>query len=386
MTRRVEKVVETPVADSFRVQQVGGMFDVSIEEKSRLTFAAEVPDDDDWQIGVIVGPSGSGKSTIAAKAFGEMLYHGRRWPRDKAVVDAFPAGLSIKEITAGLTAVGFSSPPAWVRPYRVLSNGEQFRVDLAMALLSRGGCVAFDEFTSVVDRTVAKIGSAAVAKAVRKGRVRAEKFIAVTCHYDVLEWLEPDWILDMATAKLTRRRLRRGGERKGWPRRPEIRLEVRRCKSDLWGLFARHHYLDAGLHRSAQCYVATWNEDPVCFVAVLPCVGMVGRRRISRIVTLPDYQGVGIGGATLAAVAEIWTEAGARVSITTSHPAMIRSLENRATWRTMYIAKQGGAGHVGGYAGIVRTSCGRSVVGFEYVGTENKRLARGGGATRQARS
>ena len=40
-----------------------------------------------------------------------------------------------------------------------------------------------------------------MAKAVRKGRVRAEKFIAVTCHYDVLEWLEPDWILDMATAK-----------------------------------------------------------------------------------------------------------------------------------------------------------------------------------------
>lgn len=40
----------------------------------------------------------------------------------------------IKEITGLFTAVGFSSPPSWARPYRVLSNGEQFRCDLAPAL------------------------------------------------------------------------------------------------------------------------------------------------------------------------------------------------------------------------------------------------------------
>jgi hypothetical protein len=58
--------------------------------------------------------------------------------------------------------------------------------------------VAFDEFTSVVDRNVARIGSAAVAKAIRAGQIR-RRFVAVTCHYDVLEWLEPDWMIDMAT-------------------------------------------------------------------------------------------------------------------------------------------------------------------------------------------
>ena len=111
-----------------------------------------------------------------------------------------------------LTAVGFSSPPAWVKPYRVLSQGEQFRCDLARALLTGKRRVVFDEFTSVVDRTVARIGSAAVAKAVRRSGagvspantssaailVARKQFVAVTCHYDVAEWLEPDWVLDMA--------------------------------------------------------------------------------------------------------------------------------------------------------------------------------------------
>ena len=51
----------------------------------------------------------------------------------------------------------------------------------------------FDEFTSVVDRNVAKIGSLAMQKAIRQSDNK-KQFIAVTCHFDVIEWLQPDWI------------------------------------------------------------------------------------------------------------------------------------------------------------------------------------------------
>ncbi len=62
----VDVVVECPIHDSFRVQQVAGMFDVPLTEKSRERFQVELPTrEDEWQIGLIVGPSGSGKSTIA---------------------------------------------------------------------------------------------------------------------------------------------------------------------------------------------------------------------------------------------------------------------------------------------------------------------------------
>ena len=117
-------------------------------------------------------------------------------------IDGFSAG-SIKDITAVLTAVGFSSPPSWIKPYRVLSSGERFRCDLARAILEGGDLVVFDEFTSVVDRTVARIGSAAVAKAVRR---MGRRFVAISCHYDIAAWLEPDWVLDMQS-----RRPRSGG-------------------------------------------------------------------------------------------------------------------------------------------------------------------------------
>lgn len=69
------------------------------------------------------------------------------------------------------------------------------RVDLARALLEKD-FVVFDEFTSVVDRTVAKTACIAINKAVKRTK---KKFVAVSCHYDILEWLCPDWVFDTNT-------------------------------------------------------------------------------------------------------------------------------------------------------------------------------------------
>jgi GNAT superfamily N-acetyltransferase len=373
---QLEAVVECPVYDSFRVQQVAGLFDVPLPETSRERFQVELPPlEEPWTIGAIVGPSGSGKSTVARHAYGENVYVEHEWPADRAVVDCF-GDLPIKRITHMLTAVGFSSPPSWIKPYSVLSGGEKFRCDLARALLLGAGdkppspppgdqsspaespLVVFDEFTSVVDRTVARIGSAAVAKAIRSGRV-ARRFVAVTCHYDILEWLEPDWTLDMAQLRLERRRLRR----------PRIELRLFRCRGRAWHLFKRHHYLSAKLNPAAHCYVAMYEGVPAAFCAVLSLMGRKGRRRISRIVVLPDYQGVGIGARVLDAVARLYRRRGERMNIVTSHPSMIAGLLRSPRWRLV-------ARKPTGYArdrltpAKYRHSCslGRSVVSFEYVG------------------
>lgn len=66
------------------------------------------------------------------------------------------------------------------------------RVELARAMLE-SDFIVFDEFTSVVDRQVAQTASMAINKAVHR---MDKQFIAVTCHYDVLEWLQPDWVFD----------------------------------------------------------------------------------------------------------------------------------------------------------------------------------------------
>jgi hypothetical protein len=123
-----------PVRDSFRVQQVAGMFGLSLGEMASERFEVDVPGaDENWQIGMIVGPSGSGKSTIASRAFGDRVYAGATWPSRRSVVDAFD-DVAIHRMVELFTAVGFSSPPSWLKPYEVLSGGERFRCDLARAL------------------------------------------------------------------------------------------------------------------------------------------------------------------------------------------------------------------------------------------------------------
>ena len=126
----IDVVVSCPIHDSFRVQQVAGMFDVPLAERATERFEVDVPGiDEEWQIGLIVGPSGSGKSTIAGHAFKANVYTNAQWRSDRAVVDCF-GELSVRHVVDLFTAVGFGSPPSWVKPYHVLSNGERFRCDL----------------------------------------------------------------------------------------------------------------------------------------------------------------------------------------------------------------------------------------------------------------
>ncbi len=370
---KLDLTVDCPIYDSFRVQQVAGMFDVPLAAKAIEKFSVELPGlDEPWDVGLIVGPSGSGKSTVAGEFYAQELYRGAEWPDERAVIDCF-GDLPVRQVIELFTAVGFSSPPSWVKPYRVLSCGERFRCDLARSL-SVASCplsvatdegqlttdkplVVFDEFTSVVDRNVARACSAAISKGIRRGNIPC-RFVAVTCHYDVAEWLEADWVLDMATGRLQRRRLRR----------PDIAVDIHRCGLAPWELFARHHYLSGLLAVGARCYLATWNGEPVTFCATLPVITKKNHRRFTRIVTLPDYQGMGIGMRVVAAVASLHRAEGLRINVTSSHPALIRHCKRSDDWRTVNVKKAGasprGTARLAGY----RSSAGRAVVSFEYVG------------------
>jgi ABC-type dipeptide/oligopeptide/nickel transport system ATPase subunit len=184
--------------ETFRVASVIGKFDLQskrIEER----FTGDIDIADDWQIGLIVGKSGTGKTTIAKQLFPDAYVTAFEYEAE-AIVDDMPKAKSIDEITRTFNSVGFSSPPSWLKPYSVLSNGEKMRVDLASAILDEKNFFVFDEFTSVVDRNVAQIGSFAMQKAIRK---TDKKFIAVTCHADVEDWLLPDWTFSTDTMMFT---------------------------------------------------------------------------------------------------------------------------------------------------------------------------------------
>lgn len=369
---RAELVMGVPIERTPRVLQLEGLFDVAPAKRSEVRWTVELPiEARDWNIGLIVGPSGSGKSTIARELFGGALVAGYDWPKDRALVDGFPREMGIKEVTGLLSSVGFSSPPSWLRPFRVLSNGEQFRATIARALAEAPDLTVIDEFTSVVDRTVAQIGSAAVAKAVRR---RGQKLIAVSCHRDIVDWLQPDWIYEPEP----------GGagdfQWRSLQRRPDLGLKAVQVSAAAWSRFRAHHYLDASIHRSARCYVALLGADPIAFYAVVSFAhpqrpGWRGHR----CVVLPDYQGIGIGMALAELVASLFA-CSKPFRATTGNPAMIAHRSRSPAWRMLSPPGAGHRRHVGwwhsGKAKRLTESRDRVTASFEYVGPLRPDLAR----------
>jgi ABC-type ATPase involved in cell division len=357
---RVDVRVGTPIKRTARVVQIEGTFDLPPSKSAEHVRAHELPiEAQPWTIGMIVGPSGSGKSRLL-----DTMYPTRAepaWGRG-ALVDDFPAELPISEVTGVLTAVGLSSPPAWVRSHATLSNGEQFRADLAWRLLAEPGeIVAVDEFTSVVDRNVAHVASAAVARYTRRAERR---LVVAACHYDIIEWLQPDWLYDTGTQTFEWRCLQR---------RPPIDIDiVRATDRSIWSAFAPHHYLTGELAKGAKLFVAEIAGRPAAMTSCLhmPHPKARGIWREHSTVVLPDYQGVGIGNAVVEKVASIFRGAGLRWRATGSHPGIVQHRARSPLWdmdrRPGFVAQGGRRGIMG--AGGWRESSNRRTASFEYVG------------------
>ncbi len=356
--------LSTPVVRSPRVQQVEGIFDLPPAAESQLEWDVTLPlGERPWSIGLIVGPSGSGKSTVARALFGNRFAAQEAlpaWPKDRSILDAFPRDMSIKDVVELLSSVGFSSPPAWRRPYHALSTGEQFRVALARLLAHAPELAVVDEFTSVVDRTVAQIGSAALAKTVRR---RGQRFVAVTCHEDVEDWLQPDWVFRPATNTFAWRLLQR---------RPAIELRIGRVRPSAWRLFQQHHYLSHELAPSSVCFMAGWRGRPVAFSAWRHSMTRAGGKREHRTVTLPDYQGAGIGHHLSSFCAALWKALGYRVHSTTTHPAFIAGRCRSPHWRMT--RSPGLARRHGCNLARLRHAATRLTAGFEYIGPALDRM------------
>jgi ABC-type ATPase with predicted acetyltransferase domain len=379
---------KVPVFNTYRSERVRSMFNATNDQATRFKLEMDLNldlDEGDWSIGVIVGPSGTGKSSIGKTLWdGAAWYEPNGWPSDKPIVEAIHPGGDFDEVCAALAAAGLGDVPVWLRPYDVLSTGQKFRADLAKVLAEQPDRVVFDEFTSVVDRQIAKIGAGAFAKSWRR---TGKKAILITCHYDVLDWLEPDWVLDTAEMSFkTKEYLHLS--------RPRIDVEVRLGGWDLWPLFKPHHYLDIPIMVGAKCYVAFVDGEPVAHLAVgtknLPAKDKDGKKiqtveaRASRLVVMPEWQGAGIGTRFLDLVAQLQLDGegvlpGRRMTtqFQTSHPQLCAALRRSKKWRQVSGSLYGG--HKGkSLATLKRTSKAgigsgfgghfRAVQGFRYYG------------------
>lgn len=359
-----DHVISTKYKQTFRTAKVVGMFDVPIQEEMRRQWHVNLPiEQAEWSVGLIVGASGAGKTTIAKRAFEHAYYfEGHEWKSD-SLLDDFDCLLDIKTITDALSHVGFASPPCWLLPYHCLSNGQKFRADLARAVLETKGILVFDEFTSLVDRTVAKIGSYAVQKFVRKQK---RQFVAVTCHYDVAEWLEPDWVYDVSTMTFDRRLLRR----------PSIEIKIQQVHHSVWKIFKGHHYLSADLNHAARIYAATIEGEPagMCSVLPFPHPKVKNIWKEHRTVVLPDFQGIGLGNRLSELIGDLLISQGKRFTSVTSHPSMVHYRAKSNKWKmTRQPSRAPAPGMSAKIHSTANVSATRLTASFEYIGDANEK-------------
>jgi ABC-type transport system involved in cytochrome c biogenesis ATPase subunit/GNAT superfamily N-acetyltransferase len=379
--------VETRLPDSYRVARTHSLFNVTEEQAASHRIKVSLPlDERPWRIGAIIGPSGTGKTTLGRRILGPAAFHeGYEWPADRPIVDVIGPDIGYDDVTSALAAVGLGTVPSWLRPYHVLSMGEKFRAELARLLVEHQGDVVIDEFTSVVDRQIAQVGANAFAKAWRR-KEESDRAVVLSCHYDIVDWLQPDWLLDTREWRFDWRSVQR---------RPDIPLTVHETNWSAWPHFEPHHYLKLPQMVAATNYVAEGpHGEPVAHVAVSTMAGMK-TARLCRLVVMPEWQGAGVGMKFLEYVAERWLRGenryGKRMTgiIHTSHPGLIAALRRSPKW--VLVSQQMGGGDkaksaksiaksqiratgkskaaTGGYGGHVR-----AVSGFRYVGSREQSL------------
>lgn len=418
------------------------MFEIPAKSKLSVSLSGSFNlEEEPWKIGLIVGPSGSGKTLLLDNLFGgpELL----NWWH-KSVIDDFPDDKSMEEISRVCQSVGFNTIPSWLRPYSVLSNGEKFRVEVARRLLWPHGVICIDEFTSVVDRQVACFACHAIQKYIREQEHK--QLVVASCHYDIINWLQPDWILEPGNpCRFTWRSLQR---------RPPIECQVSRVKYETWQLFRDFHYMSQDLNKAARCYglyvsspsaameeksniqymdshsdgsgsnlgvssgsripsaessnrardsdvvfqsdnnssvyttekilgeslhdwqigvvsssrpnTSTYRIASMCGVLYRPHPKVSDIMGFTRMVTLPDFQGLGLAFVLANTVASAYRALGKRLHSYPNHPAWIRSYQRSKNW--MQVKEAGSFSPSRGKTSTVGGFGGRRCAVFQYIG------------------
>ena len=90
-------------------------------------------------------------------------------------------------------------------------------------------------------------------------------------------------------------------------------------------MFRQYHYLNGSLPSTARCYTAVYQNKPIAFIAVVSIRMRAAYYRVSRLVVLPDYRGIGVGKRLLNFIAELYTsQTKTPFFILTSNPQIIR--------------------------------------------------------------
>lgn len=300
--KTIDVTLSSPVSTSFRCQCAANSLDIDVKKKSiHHLHIDDVEIPENWNIGLVVGASGSGKTTLIKHLFGDDVFDCDIDP-EKPIVEQLPSTLNYDECAKILNGIGLTSVPCWIRPYKTLSNGQQARAQAAYLLTKSDDIVCIDEWTSVVDRTVAKAMSVCVDKFTRRNNKR---IILCSCHYDIIEWLRPDWIIDCNKQIFQLPQ----SDAFFFQEREKLQFDIKRIDASSWRYFSKYQYLSENLPGGVCYYYGLFHgQNQIgfqCFANYVP--HRKGTKIImhsNRTVIHPDYVGLGLGVKLINASAE----------------------------------------------------------------------------------
>jgi ABC-type dipeptide/oligopeptide/nickel transport system ATPase subunit len=312
--------------NTFRCIKAANSVDLDLTKKLKHSIDIDVDFPEQWSVGLIVGASGSGKTTLAKHLYGNDCFQEILDP-SKPVIEQFDKALSYDECVNYLCSVGLSQVPCWVRPAATLSNGQRFRAEIALQLAQANEKISvIDEWTSVVDRTVAKVMSHAVQKHARRVN---RQLVLCSCHYDVIEWLQPDWVIDCNTQEF--RRLLRGA------RSEKLEFTIKEIDSKSWKYFNKYHYLSDKLAGGHNYFFGLFHNDvQIGFQAFSNYVphrkGTTMILHFNRTVVHPDYVGFGLEMRLIDETSAIMAARGFRIMGKFSSISVYKSMIKNPKW------------------------------------------------------
>lgn len=318
---------------SFRSNKAANSLDIDVKKKLTHTLNIEADLDTPFNIGLVVGASGSGKTTLIKKMFGEDCLK-EILDLTTPIIDQFSEELNYDECASALSGIGLTSVPCWIRPAATLSNGQKARAEAALQIYSGKDFVVLDEWTSVVDRNVAKVMSHCVQKFARKNN---KKFILCSCHYDVMEWLNPDFVIDCNKQQYIERRSMVGSH----TRTDQLRLDVKEVGRSSWRYFSKYHYLSDRLPGGKiYTYGLFSGDDQIgfqCFASYI--IGDHKTFFSNRTVIHPDYAGLGLGINLINETSKLMVQKGFRIKAKFSSTPIYKAMARQDLWRCTKIDK-----------------------------------------------
>lgn len=334
---RYELTLKSDVSKTFRCVKAANSLDIDSEKKSIHHFEVDAELEAPFSIGLIVGASGSGKTSLAHHIYGEECFKTLLDPA-LPVIDQFPEAFAYDECASMLSGVGLTAVPCWIRPAYTLSNGQRARAECALQMAAQAtGTTVIDEWTSVVDRTVAKVMSHCVQKHARK---TGKRIVLLSCHYDVIDWLNPDWVIDCNKQTFTDRR----SLCREFRRDEKLEFGLREIDRTSWKYFSRYHYLTdsvpGGIVRFYGVFSGIEQIGFQCFANYVPRrAGMTTQMHSNRTVIHPDYAGFGLGIKVINATSLLMTRKGYDVRAKFSSTPVYLAMKRQPAWQLLNVMR-----------------------------------------------